>query len=577
MMLLRASSTRFLAGNSRVGFALHCYKRRLHIGPEDEHEFFSVTKTRWLYNDEKQRAIRYVPFNVEAFVDTAIQAADAQSCVSMKKVHEDMVKRIFALNFDNGKELIAKIPFPTSGPKHLCTASEVATLDYLRNCNGIPVPDVRAWCSRADSSPVGTEYIMYEKMQGVPLLQHDRARLDAPIWEDAYIAGALPLVQRLETYLHMIPFAQIGSLYYKEDVDESLRDRPLYKVDMPPSMGSERFCIGPTVDREFWRAGRAALDIDRGPWPDMHSYMRALASCARASIDAFPPEPSTKAKYHQLISDYEKLIPHISPEQRPYVLWHPDLNARNIIVTESSEPCAVVGFVDWQGAIIAPDHLQLQIPPAYEAEEHPMVNDGDGTAMPSLRPEADALEGEEKQSVQLALRRLQRKKMHELYVRENEPELGKEMYDTLCSPGRRLVTLPGQLIARGVEDGLAAIEKSFLIVRAMWSMVAEVDEKGVPVVEFPIDISDAEAKRIQEEVEQRAQDEEMADPVLAMLGIMRAHEGEVPAEQYEVAKSVVEGARQALLNAAPTLEEKERRARAWPLQDGKHSDAERCW
>jgi hypothetical protein len=40
--------------------------------------------------------------------------------------------RIFTLKFDNGSELIAKIPFPLLTPRHLCTASEVATMDYAR-------------------------------------------------------------------------------------------------------------------------------------------------------------------------------------------------------------------------------------------------------------------------------------------------------------------------------------------------------------------------------------------------------------------------------------------------------------
>jgi hypothetical protein len=172
------------------------------------------------------------------------------------------MNRVFLLVFDNGVEFIAKIPFGVAGPKHFCTASEVATLDYLRTEHGIPVPNVRAWCSRADSTPVGAEYIMYDKIPGVQLHEHDNTEL--PLQHDPYI-DVLPVIQRIESRLASTYFSQIGSIYYKADVSESLRDRPLYSPHISPTSNSARFCIGPTVDREFWRAGRAALDIDRGP------------------------------------------------------------------------------------------------------------------------------------------------------------------------------------------------------------------------------------------------------------------------------------------------------------------------
>jgi len=38
-----------------------------------------------------------------------------------------------------------------------------------------PVPSVRAWCSGADSAPVGAKYFMYDKI-GVPLQLFDPFR-----------------------------------------------------------------------------------------------------------------------------------------------------------------------------------------------------------------------------------------------------------------------------------------------------------------------------------------------------------------------------------------------------------------
>ncbi|KAI0369309.1 hypothetical protein BV20DRAFT_374089 [Pilatotrama ljubarskyi] len=92
-------------------------RRSYHMSASEERERFSVTTMRWLYNDEQRS------FN-----------------------------RVFSLTFDNNVELIAKIPYPCTGPRHLCTASEVATLDFLRTELGLPVPHVRSWCSRAEQT-----------------------------------------------------------------------------------------------------------------------------------------------------------------------------------------------------------------------------------------------------------------------------------------------------------------------------------------------------------------------------------------------------------------------------------------
>lgn len=172
------------------------------------------------------------------------------------------MNRVFSLQLDNDKQLIAKIPFPVAGPKHYCTASEVATLDFLRTELHLPVHRIRAWCSRAESSPVGTEYIMYDRIRGVPLDSHDKTEL--PVEDDPYVE-TLPALLRIESTLARLRFSQIGNIYYREDVSEELQNRPLYAPDVPPTANSERFRIGPTTDREFWRAGRARLDIDRGP------------------------------------------------------------------------------------------------------------------------------------------------------------------------------------------------------------------------------------------------------------------------------------------------------------------------
>lgn len=67
----------------------------------------------------------------------AAQSIGASSCVEIKKVPEGNFNKTFLLTMNNGKEVIAKVPNPNAGHAHFTTASEVATMDFVR---GSPHP-----------------------------------------------------------------------------------------------------------------------------------------------------------------------------------------------------------------------------------------------------------------------------------------------------------------------------------------------------------------------------------------------------------------------------------------------------
>ncbi|KAI0354270.1 hypothetical protein OH77DRAFT_1482176 [Trametes cingulata] len=538
----------------------------------EERELFSVTTLRWLYNDEQQRAVRYVPFNVQAFVNVGLQAAGATKCTSLEKLQDGALNRVFLLTFDNDVELIAKIPYPCAGPRHFCTASEVATLDFLRTELGFPVPHVRAWSSRAEQTAVGAEFIMYEKIPGIQLRCLDDASVPLP--DDPHYQVLAP-IQRMESRLSKSFFSQIGSIYYKEDVPEALRARSLYSSTVQSSTNSERFRIGPTVNREFWRAGRAHLDIDRGPWPDVRSWLLALAACARASADVHP-DTAFREEYYRLISDYEKLVPYLAPRRVPFILWHPDFHARNIIVT-AEKPHQLSGIIDWQSAVVAPDYMQLCIPPAYTSEDHPLVqwSDEDG---PTLSPEVSALSDDQKRLAHLAYRQAERRMLHELLMRQRDPALAEQLHGNPDVDVKRLASSPAVAITRGNAEGLGFVGRSLLDCRLLWAHVVGVDSSGQPRVPFPIQFSEADEARIEAEWSTLLHEESICDELFERLGIEPGSEGAVRADEYEKAKQAAEEAMQAALDAAPTQEERERVAEAWPLQDGKLSlNAESCY
>ena len=71
----------------------------------------------------------------------------------------------------------------------------------------------------------------------------------------------------VEAKFQSLRFSHIGSLYFKEDVSEELQSLPLFSENKDHHIAqlSERYRIGPIIDRQWWRGVRASLDLDRGP------------------------------------------------------------------------------------------------------------------------------------------------------------------------------------------------------------------------------------------------------------------------------------------------------------------------
>ncbi|KAH7334286.1 hypothetical protein B0J17DRAFT_102003 [Rhizoctonia solani] len=178
--------------------------------------FFEYTSGRWLYNEDKQLALRYVRFNVKALQEIAAATVGASYCTAMIKTHEGSYNKIFRLTFDNKQELIAKIPTKLIPPFYT-TASEVATMDYARNVLKIPVPEVLAYSSHAHSTPVSTEFILMRPSPGTEL----RKRWD--LMKEADAERVIDQVLHAESQFAKHHFSQIGSIYYLEDVEPALR------------------------------------------------------------------------------------------------------------------------------------------------------------------------------------------------------------------------------------------------------------------------------------------------------------------------------------------------------------------
>ncbi|CUA67530.1 Altered inheritance of mitochondria protein 9, mitochondrial [Rhizoctonia solani] len=232
-------------------------------------------------------------------------------------------------------------------------------MDYARTVLKIPVPEVLAYSARASSTPVGVEFILMRPSPGAELRKH---------WDSISEEAAKGVIdQVLDTELKFTRhhFSQIGSIYYVDDVEPSLRQRPLYRDGDGSEPGADRFRIGPSTEWVLWRGARAELEVERGPWPDVKSYIEGivqihqtwLLSRAQPHRVQVPPRNSEDLDPHvhkhlldRLISLFSKV--EIRPDLCVNVLWHKDLHARNIMVGNLSPPS--IQLIDWQGVSVGP-------------------------------------------------------------------------------------------------------------------------------------------------------------------------------------------------------------------------------
>ncbi|KAF9494219.1 hypothetical protein BDN71DRAFT_1449360 [Pleurotus eryngii] len=347
------------------------FLRLMHLHRDSDKELFSFTSGRWLYNHEKQLAVRYIPFNVNALAAVASDVSGG-ACTSLTKMHEGRFSRVFLLKTDNNREFIARIPFPVFGPPDLTIASEVATMDFIRTeARQVNVPIVLAWSS-SNVEGIGVPYLMYEKVQGTAL----SALWDKEDFTDQSLSEIVMQCMKQQAQTSGRVFSQIGSIFYKDDVSADLQTRPLYDTSITPATpNSDRFRIGPSLRPEFYRGGRSQLDIDRGPWMNMQDYAQALSNCERTWILKAPEGVKEPDELLKTLSDFDTLIPYLYPDANiGYVLSHPDLHADNVLV-DTSGPRWKVTWLDWQGASVLPFFDILDVPPMFDySTTSPLVN-----------------------------------------------------------------------------------------------------------------------------------------------------------------------------------------------------------
>lgn len=122
----------------------------------------------------------------------------------------------------------------------------------------IPVPAVLAYSSRPDN-PVGAEYIIMEKQQGVKL---------GDVWKQLDGRGRWWHMKNLAMFFQRYAgsaFSKYGGIYFKRDVGADAPSLTTMDDHTKEETTHRDYAVGPSTSKMNHVNGRLDVEFDRGP------------------------------------------------------------------------------------------------------------------------------------------------------------------------------------------------------------------------------------------------------------------------------------------------------------------------
>lgn len=250
----------------------------------------------------------------------------------------------------------------------------------VRSQTSVPVPKVLAWSSDS-SNPVGSEYIVMEKVNGRQLVD---------VWGEMGQLQQFKLIQnlaQLESQLASMEFPGYGNLYFRHSTKDGSQVIPI----------NDDYCIGPAYNASWFP--QFGNQNYAGPWAGLSDLCLALANRGLAHVQHSTlvprgPHFGAKLEHIHILETAMKIIPklvgYIQRFSRP-TLWHGDLHLGNIFVC-NKDPTRIVGIIDWQFVSIMPAFMQVQWPSFIRPPENYEI----GIVKPDLPPNFDEMDSDEK-------------------------------------------------------------------------------------------------------------------------------------------------------------------------------------
>ncbi|KAF2496248.1 hypothetical protein BU16DRAFT_526753 [Lophium mytilinum] len=504
---------------------------------------------------------RRVRFNVNELARSAAEAIGAKSCVSIEKYPDGMYNKAMLLTMDNGSQVVAKVPNPNAGIPHFTTASEVATMDFARNVLRTPVPKVLTWSSKAEENPIGAEYIIMEKVPGIEL---------ELVWPGMNIKDRLALTKTIAGFQKAwtsVSFKKFGSLYYAKDLDESTGNEPLYVDENGIDITDKRFAIGPSTGRESIDNGRATIKFERGPWPSLEEYHKAIGyreiACVR-QLPHLPKSPITlcgPGTYHptrerklKALHCYLKLIEFLVPTDQAISsahLWHDDLHVANIFVNPS-QPTEVVGLIDWQSTEISPLYFHARQPHILDYDGPPVS----GLERPQLPEDIDKLDASAKKHAEALYLQQSLCSLYNTLTHHQNPRLYAAL-EFQQTTSYLLLLLARNLLIDGEASYLSQVAE----LEGTWGALP-----GAAGSPYPFSFSPKEREEMEAEVEGVVRGMDAMRSIRESIGELFPEQGIVRPDQYdETLDALAQIKDQVIEEFAGSEQEREVWQKMWPF------------
>jgi len=92
----------------------------------------TYTSGRWLRRDKVEQEARYISFNFDALCKKVVELCPGALSITACDKKEGGFNRVFIFTTDNGRKIVARLPFRFAGPRRLTTNSEVATINFRK-------------------------------------------------------------------------------------------------------------------------------------------------------------------------------------------------------------------------------------------------------------------------------------------------------------------------------------------------------------------------------------------------------------------------------------------------------------
>ncbi|KAI4115641.1 MAG: hypothetical protein LQ338_007826, partial [Usnochroma carphineum] len=496
----------------------------------------AYTSGRWLRRDELEWDARYIKFDFDQLRKRVIELCHGAAAIASYEKAEGGFNRVFIFACNNGKRIVARLPFRVAGPSRFTTNSEVATIKYLQLNTTVPIPMILDW-SDDPTNAIGSEYIIMEHATGVQLHQK---------WPTMSADQQFDCIRAISTNIQQltaINFPAYGSLYFA--------DIPIGSASKVPV--AQGFCVGPHCGTRYWdcSVGEAryynSVKPNRGPWSDLTAYCDGLIDTGFSRLPPvekpLPENPhfqGSVATHIRLLKFGRDVIHKLSEDPRirdaaAPTLYHADLHKRNIFVSDD-DPTIVTGLIDWQSS---------SIEPAFEYA-------GDTPDFAASSPDISSEDQPADTGAELC------RLAFDACMQGLVPKLaaGRALDENLLRPFR--------YCHRTWRDGAAAFRQELIEISSRWT------ELGLPnSCPYPLPSPDELAvhrKEFQEFLTAR----KLKQRLVSLLDT--ASDGEVPAQRWEATRSahkeafdeIVRAVRDEKINDDQSLGEEELR-KMWPF------------